>query len=136
MPTAEPLQTLLGTLFAPWVRELGLELAAVHEDGATLRLRVGAATVHAGGVVCGQALVAAADTALVLAASQVLGGFRPMTTVQLQSSFLRPVPAAAGHVDLDARILKRGRSLLFGEVRLLLPDGSLAAHVTSTTALL
>jgi acyl-coenzyme A thioesterase PaaI-like protein len=100
-----------------------------------LRLAVGPAQVHAGGVLCGQALMAAADTALVLAASRVLGGFRPMTTVQMQASFLRPIPGDAGFVAVEAIILRRGRTLLFGEAKLSLPHGPVAVHVTGTTAL-
>jgi acyl-coenzyme A thioesterase PaaI-like protein len=86
--------------------------------------------------VCGQALMAAADTALVLAISHRLGGFRPQTTVQLQTSFLRPVGKDVAEVAVEARILKSGRSLVFGEVTLRLPDGQVAAHATSTSALL
>ena len=89
--------------------------------------------VHAGGVVCGQTLMAAADTALVLAISHKLGGFRPQTTVQLQTSFLRPVGKDVAEVAVEARILKSGRSLVFGEVTLRLPDGQVAAHATSTS---
>jgi uncharacterized protein (TIGR00369 family) len=137
MPMAlTDLQSLLETLFAPWVRDLGLEVHSMLEDGVRLRLPVRAQQVHVGGVLCGQAMMAAADTALVIAASRVLGGFRPLTTVQQQTSFLRPVPAGTQALDVDARILKSGRSLLFGEARIALPDGKLAAHVTSTSALL
>jgi uncharacterized protein (TIGR00369 family) len=130
------LQALLGGLFAPWVRELDLVVREAGTDGVRLSLPVQARHIHAGGVVCGQTLMAAADTALVLAASHVLGGFRPMTTVQLQTSFLRPVPKNVEAVAITARILKSGRSLVFGEVELALPGGELAAHVTSTSALL
>jgi acyl-coenzyme A thioesterase PaaI-like protein len=56
--------------------------------------------------------------------------------VQLQTSFLRPVPADAGEVRVLARLLKPGRSLVFGEIECLLPSGQLAAHATTTYALL
>jgi uncharacterized protein (TIGR00369 family) len=134
--TVAELQTLHAQVFAEWVRELGLEVRSVTDDGVTLALPVHARHVHAGGVLCGQTLMAAADTALVLAISHRLGGFRPQTTVQLQTSFLRPVPGDAGEVAVEARILKSGRSLVFGEVTLRLPDGQVAAHATSTSALL
>ena len=55
----------------------------------------GPSIVHAGGVLCGQAIMAAADTAMLLAMIAQLGEFRPMTTVQLQTSFVRPVPKDA-----------------------------------------
>jgi uncharacterized protein (TIGR00369 family) len=134
--TLEALQALYAEVFASWVRELDLEVRATAADGVTLALPVHARHVHAGGVMCGQTLMAAADTALVLAISHQLGGFRPQTTVQLQTSFLRPVGKDVDEVIVEARILKCGRSLVFGEVTLRLPDGQVAAHATSTSALL
>ncbi len=134
--TLSELQSLYADVFASWVRELDLEVRATTEDSVTLALPVQARHVHAGGVMCGQTLMAAADTALVLAISHKLGGFRPQTTVQLQTSFLRPVGKDVAEVAVEARILKSGRSLVFGEVTLRLPDGQVAAHATSTSALL
>ena len=134
--TIPELQTLYAEVFAQWVRELELEVRAVGDDSVTLALPVRARHVHTGGVVCGQTLMAAADTALVLAISHKLGGFRPQTTVQLQTSFLRAVGQDVAEVAVEARILKAGRSLVFGEVTLRLPDGQVAAHATSTSALL
>src|SRR3954464_5530596 len=102
------LQALLADVFAPWVQELGLLVRSADAAGVTLALPVHPRHVHKGGVMCGQTLMAAADTALVLAISHRLGGFRPMTTVQLQTSFLRPVPGAVDEVVVTARILKSG----------------------------
>ncbi len=130
------LQALLAEMFAPWVQALDLRVTGTTDDGVQLVLPVTARHVHGGGVLCGQTLMAAADTAMVLAVSHRLGGFKPMTTVQLQTSFLRPVPAALPAVVVDARLLKGGRSLVFGEVRLVLPDGQICAHATTTYALL
>ena len=131
------LQSLFSqAVFSSWVCELDLVVTSTTADSVTLRLPIHPRHVHAGGVVCGQTLMAAADTALVLAISHKLGGFRPQTTVQLQTSFLRPVSKDAGAVTVTARILKSGRNLVFGEVSLLLPDGQLAAQATSTSALL
>jgi len=130
------LQSLHDEIFAPWVRELGLVVRAASNDGVTLALPVAPRHVHGGGVVCGQTLMAAADTALVLAISRKLGGFRPQTTVQLQTSFLRPVGQDVAEVTVDARVLRAGRNLVFGEVHLRLPDGTLVAQATSTSALL
>ena len=121
---------------APWVRELGLEVVVTGDERTTLRLPVGPAVVHGGGVLCGQAMLAAADTAMVLALSAALGAFRPMTTVQLQTSFLRPVPADAGELRVVCTVLRRGKSLAFGEVEICTADGRLAAHATTTYALL
>ena len=90
------LQRTLEQVAAPWVAALGLRLLAAGSGSVTMTLPVSPPLVHSGGVLCGQALMAAADTAMILAISQQLGGFRPMTTVQLQTSFLRPVAANSG----------------------------------------
>jgi uncharacterized protein (TIGR00369 family) len=81
-------------------------------------------------------MMAAADTAMILAVCTHLGGFKPMTTVQLQTSFLRPIPGDAGEARITARVLRMGRKLVFGEVLIHDPQGELAAHATTTYAIL
>jgi uncharacterized protein (TIGR00369 family) len=132
----DALRADLARVAAPWVRDLGLALVAADATSATFRLPVSPALVHGGGVLCGQALMAAADTAMVIAISSSLGGFQPMTTVQLATSFLAGVPGDAGEVTVIATVLRRGRKLVFGEIELRLPDGTLAAHATTTYTLL
>ena len=58
-----------------------------------------------------------------------------MTTVQLQTSFVRPVPKDAGTVSVLARVLRFGKALSYGDVDFLTSDGRLAAHATTTYAL-
>jgi uncharacterized protein (TIGR00369 family) len=65
-----------------------------------------------------------------------LGGFKPMTTVQLQTSFLRPIPKGSGDARLTARVLRMGKTLAFGEIEIADVSGKLAAHATTTYALL
>jgi uncharacterized protein (TIGR00369 family) len=128
-------QRMLGELFAPWVQALGLRVEALADGEATLCLPFDPSLSRVGGTVCGQAMMAAADTAMVFAISSRLGGFRPMTTVTLNTSFLRPV--SGSDLRVVARVLKPGRSLVFGEVEMIsAADGRLAAHVTTTYALL
>lgn len=134
---AATLQAMLASeLFAPWVRELELRVDAVGEQELTLSLPVTPRHVHGGGVLCGQTMMAAADTAMVLAATAALGGFRPMTTVHLQTSFIRPVAGDAGSARITARVLRKGKNLVFGEIEVADAQGRLAAHATTTYALL
>jgi len=130
------LRELLKTVVAPWVMALDMQLLEAKVGEVLLALPITPLHVHAGGVVCGQTLMAAADTAMVLAVSSQLGGFRPMTTVQLQTSFLRPVAGDSAQVRVLARVLRMGKSLAFGEIELLDAAGRLAAHSTTTYALL
>jgi uncharacterized protein (TIGR00369 family) len=136
MMDCESLQAAFEKVGADYVKQLGLRVLAVRPGEVDLSMAVAPALVHGGGVLCGQALMAAADTAMVMAMTAELGEFRPMTTVQLQTSFLRPVPAGAGEVSITARVLRRGKSLAFGEISISTPDGKLAAHATTTYALL
>ena len=130
------LDEALATMVAPWVRELGLTVTSAQPGEVHLSMPVKPALVHGGGVLCGQALMAAADTAMVLAVMTRLGSFKPMTTVQLQTSFLKPVAGDSGHARLLARVLRMGRSLVFGEIQVHNAAGELAAHATTTYALL
>jgi len=132
----DSLNRILDEVTAPLVKTLGLRVTAADARQVHLAMPVGPALVHGGGVVCGQALMAAADTAMILAVAASLGEFRPMTTVQLQTSFLRPVAGDATEVQVVCTLLRRGRTLAFGEVELCGPDGQLAAHATTTYALL
>ncbi|GAB5098454.1 PaaI family thioesterase [Caballeronia sp. LP006] len=128
------IRNLLDTILAPWVRELHLAPQSSTEDSITLRLPHADHLRHAGGVICGQVFMAAADTAMVVAISHAMGGFVPMTTVSLNTTFMRPVKS--GDVLVTAKIQRRGRNLVFGEIELRGDDGELAAHATTTYALI
>ena len=130
------LNDALASVFAEWVRMLELRRLDARPGEVVLALPVTPRHVHAGNVMSGQTLMAAADTAMVLAVMSRLGSFRPMTTVQLQTTFLRPVAADAGEARVVATVLRMGKSLAFGEVRISTGDGVLAAHATTTYALL
>ena len=132
----QTLQAAFAPVAADYVKRLDLRVSAVRPGEIDVVLPVAAELVHGGGVVCGQAIMAAVDTAMVLAMIADLGEFRPMTTVQLQTSFLRPIPGETREVLLTARILRRGKSLAFGEISVRTPDGKLAAQATTTYALL
>ena len=135
MIDATALQSLFDGVAAEYVGRLRLRVESVDEDGVTLSLPVAPGLVHAGGVLCGQAIMSAADSAMLITMIAKLGGFKPMTTVQLQTSFLRPVPKEIEIVTVVARVLRLGKSLSYGEVEFLTPDGKLAAHATTTYAL-
>src|SRR4051812_6547063 len=103
------LQSALAEYFAPWVQELGLRVEAFEEGSVTLRLPQSEALSRVGGMLCGQAMMAAADTAMVLALINHSGAFRPCTTVQMNSSFLKPLSGQDALVQ--ARIVRAGKTL-------------------------
>jgi len=136
MNDATQIQQFLDRVAADFVKRLNLRVTAVAPGEVTMRMPVTEELVHAGGVLCGQAMLAAADTAMLLALVAQMGEFKPVTTVQLQTSFLRPVPRGTAEVTVTGRVLRHGKTLSYGEVDIATPDGKLAAHATTTYALL
>jgi uncharacterized protein (TIGR00369 family) len=131
----DSLRQITSSAPAPLVKSLGLEVIDAARGEVTLTMPVVPHVVHSQGVLCGQAIMAAMDFAMVLAiAANDDGKYRPVTTVQLQTSFLRGVPADTGKVTLVARVLRAGSRLVFGEILLTTPEGKLAAHGTTTYA--
>jgi len=127
----ESLQQALSELFAPWVQALGLRVESLSADGVTLRLPHSDQLARVGGMLCGQAMMAAADTAMVLALIRHFGAFRPCTTVQLSSTFLKPLSNQDALVT--ARVLRAGKSMAFGEIDLRGADDGKSAFRASTT---
>jgi len=129
------LQSLLGEWFAPWVQALDLRVESFEPGVVTLRLPQQAALSRIGGIVCGQALMSAADTAMVLAIVTQLGTKRNMTTVQLNTSFLKPLSNQDALVT--ARVIRAGKNLVFGEIDIAATsDGKSVCRASTTYALL
>jgi uncharacterized protein (TIGR00369 family) len=129
------LQGALPEYFAPWVQALGLQVEAFDPDSVTLRLPQNAQLSRVGDMLCGQAMMAAADTAMVLALINQFGGFRPCTTVQMNTSFLKPLSGQDALVQ--ARIVRVGKTLAFGEIDIRgAVDGKSACRASTTYALL
>jgi uncharacterized protein (TIGR00369 family) len=135
MMEASTLQSALAEYFAPWVQDLGLRVENFDADSVTLRLPQSERLSRVGGMLCGQAMMAAADTAMVLALINQSGSFRPCTTVQMNTSFLKPLSNQDALVQ--ARVLRAGKTLAFGEIDLCgADDGKSVCRASVTYALL
>ena len=131
----DQLQAALPEYFAPWVQALRLSVESFDAGSVTLRLPLDAQLSRVGGMLCGQAMMAAADTAMVLALINHFGQFRPCTTVQMNSSFLKPLSGQDALVQ--ASVVRAGKSLAFGEIDLRgADDGKSVCRSTVTYALL
>jgi uncharacterized protein (TIGR00369 family) len=114
--TIEQAQALMapGGHFPSWIGDLGIRIESLGPDGVRGRLPRAAHIQRPGGVLLGQALMAMADTLLVIAFSEAMARLPSMATVSLTTNFMRPA------VDCDvlarARPLKLGRGTAFGEV--------------------
>jgi uncharacterized protein (TIGR00369 family) len=117
---------LMTEILPQWVQDLALLVESVEtvrppgalpdwQPGATVRLPYSRKVCSDGAVVCTQALMALADTAMVLACSAAWNGYRPMTSIDQTTHFLRPVNF---DVVADARVVRIGRNTSFGRVML------------------
>jgi uncharacterized protein (TIGR00369 family) len=135
MMDKQTLQSALAEYFAPWVQALGLRVESFGSESVTLRLPQDAQLSRVGGMLCGQAMMAAADTAMVLALINHFGEFKPCTTVQMNSSFLKPLSMQDALVE--ARVVRAGKSVAFGEIDIRgATDGKSASRASVTYALL
>ncbi|WP_365732191.1 PaaI family thioesterase [Ramlibacter sp.] len=131
----QTLRSALAEYFAPWVQTLGLQVDSFEAGSVTLRLPQNTQLSRVGGMLCGQAMMAAADTAMVLALIAQFGEFRPCTTVQMNTSFLKPLSNQDALVQ--ARVLRAGKSLAFGEIDIRgADDGKSVCRASTTYALL
>ena len=129
------LNAALAELFAPWVQALGLRATACTDTSVTLRLPHSDQLSRVGGMLCGQAMMAAADTAMVLALINHFGELRPCTTVQLNTSFVRPLSNQDALVT--ATLVRVGKTLAFGEIDIAgADDGKTVSRASTTYALL
>ena len=125
------LQSALAEYFAPWVQALGLKVEGFGADSVTLRLPQSPELSRVGNMLCGQAMMAASDTAMVLALINQFGEFRPCTTVQMNSSFLKPLSSQDALVH--ARVLRAGKTLAFGEIDIRGADDGKSVNRSSVT---
>jgi uncharacterized protein (TIGR00369 family) len=136
---------ILGEVFAPWVQDLNLSVERIEhlqppdvpdwQPAALLRMPFSERLCRNGGVVCGQALMALADTAMVIANLAANRGYRPMTTVDQTTHFMRAV--SSSDVLADARVVRLGRTMSFGRVTLIsATDNKPVAMVSSAFAML
>jgi uncharacterized protein (TIGR00369 family) len=118
---------LITTVFPSWVHDLELSVESVEavrpvgalpdwQPGAVVRLPFSKIICADGEAVCSQALMALADSAMVIACSAAWNGYRAMTTLDQTTHFLRP---ATFDVIADARVVRIGRNTSFGRVMML-----------------
>ncbi|HEY2533278.1 MAG TPA: PaaI family thioesterase [Xanthobacteraceae bacterium] len=118
---------LITEVLAPWVQDLALlveDVEAVRppqappdwQPGAVVRLPFSNKICCHGDVVCGQALMALADTAMVIGCWAAWNGYRPMSAIGQTAHLLRSVNC---DIIADARVVRIGCDTSFGRVMLL-----------------
>jgi uncharacterized protein (TIGR00369 family) len=119
----------------PLAEEWGIELLEAEGGRALLRLPASARLLRPGNTLSGPALMGLADVAMWAALLSLAEGRDNSVTSTMTVNFLRP--AGSGPVLAEARILKRGKRMLFGEI-LIRAEASeeTAVHVTTTWAVI
>ena len=112
--TLEAAQAQPGGNFGPWMWELKLKAERVSADDVRIRLPYSDYIARPGGVVAGQAMMALADTIMVLAICEKLQRFATLATISLTTNFIRA--AVQQDVVGVARAVRAGRTTAFGEV--------------------
>lgn len=114
---------------APFCRWWGFALDTLGDGIATVLLPAREEFIRPGGSLQGAAPMALADVAFWLALMTKTGEERMALTLEMKTSFLRP---ARGDLRCDARVLRAGRRIVYGEASTFDTAGSLVAHHTLT----
>jgi uncharacterized protein (TIGR00369 family) len=122
--TVEAAQRILdGSPFGRW---WGYRVEEVGPGTARLLLPFQPGFERPGGVLQGGCAMTLADVAFWIAGMTVMGEDPSAVTLQMSSSFLRP--AALGDLRSEARILRAGRRILYGEASVTDARGNLLTH--------
>ena len=110
----------LTEVFAPWVQQLEIKVTSIDNNEVELLMPFNDSLCRSGGIVCGQSLMSLIDTAMVFVCYLGMGNYGDCATVSQHTTFMRPVKGA----DTVARgkLIKAGRTLIFGEVTLSTAD--------------
>ncbi len=126
-------QEFLKSVTAPWVQDLKLKINSVSRWKCKFTLHYSKKLVRSGDIICGQAIVGAADTAMIVAVISAIGKYQEITTVDIACKYLRPLLQHGGL--LETEILKLGQRLVVGRVTVKdIQSDKLAAEISCTYA--
>ena len=114
----------------PFARHLGIEIDTIEPGHAVILLPVREELKQYHGVVHGGAVASLIDTAMAMAIIPDLSDTERVTTVDLTVSYLRPL--TEGVIKADARIVRKGRSIIALSAEVFDHNGKLAATSLST----
>lgn len=109
----------------------GFGVLSLERGRARLSMPFQPALARPGGIISGPALFGLADAALYAAVLSIIGQQEMSVTTGMTINFLRG--AKPGTVIADARIIKTGRTLAYGEINMTVePSDDIVAHATGT----
>jgi len=111
---------------SPFGRWWGYRVEEVGPGRARLLLPFQSGFERPGGVLQGGCAMTLADVAFWIAGMTVIGEDPSALTLQMSSSFLRP--ALLGDLRSEARVLRAGRRILYGDASVTDARGNLLTH--------
>ena len=106
----------LTEVFAPWIQQLNLEVTAIGDGEVSMIMPYSDELCRSSGVICGQALMSVIDTCMVFVCYLGMGKYGNCATVSQHTTFMRP--AIESDVVATGKLIKGGRTLIFGDVTL------------------
>jgi uncharacterized protein (TIGR00369 family) len=133
-PTPAEIQAIVNR-GVPLAEAWGVEVLAAEGGIAAVRLPAQPLLLRPGNTISGPALMGLADVAMWAALLSVTAGKDESVTSTMTVNFLRP--AGSGAVLAEARIVKRGKRMVFGDIMLRAEaSDEIAVHVTTTWAVI
>lgn len=129
--TLELAQKFLEENFAKWITDLKPKVTLCQNGKAQLDIPISPYIERVGGIVCGQAMGALADTTMVFACFSHLNKLSPVATTTLDTQFLRP--ASGDLLSCVATVERAGKALFFLSADLITrPNDKIVAKSTAT----
>jgi uncharacterized protein (TIGR00369 family) len=124
-------QQFLEENFAPWVMGLKPRLLVCENGTAQIDIPISPHIQRVGGIVCGQAMGALADTCMVFACFSQMDKLIPVATTTLDTQFLRP--ATGDILSCEAKVERAGNAIFFLSATLITkPNDKIVAKSTAT----
>ena len=124
-------QQFLEKNFAPWIIDLKPKLMICDKGTAQMEIPISPHIQRVGGIVCGQAMGALADTCMVFACFSHMNKLLPIATTTLDTQFFRP--AVGVTLTCNAKVERAGKAIFFLSAALITnPNDKVVAKSTAT----
>jgi len=136
-PGREHLQAIIdGKLpVPPFAALVGARLDSVAEGEALFRCTPDESTYNPGGIVHGGLLCMLLDSACGCSVQSLLPAGVGISSIEIKVSFLCPLRADSGELEVIGKALRVGRQVAFAEAHARNGEGRLVGHATSSIAL-
>jgi len=118
----------------PFADLVGARLHSVDDGEAVFRCTPDESTYNPGGIVHGGLLCMLLDSACGCSVQSLLPAGSGISTIELKVSFLSPLRANSGELEVIGKALRVGRQVAFSEAHARNGVGKLVGHATSSIA--